>query len=100
MCTVMYAACAPLLMAQFLIVVQATIARRDTLLALFDLVADVQPDIAVKLLRCVKHLTRDPSMLLPLHVRTAPHCSAAIDLSGDTCRRRTCQLRLQDPTRA
>jgi len=53
----------------FLVVVQATIARRDTLLALCDLVADVQPDIAVKLLRCVKHLTRDPSMLLPLYVR-------------------------------
>ena len=53
---------------------QAVIARRDTLLALFDLVVDVQADVAVKLLRCVKHLTRDPSMLLPLYVR-APAAS-------------------------
>ena len=54
---------------------QATIARRDTLLALFDLVADVQAEVAVKLLRCVKHLTRDPSMLLPLYVRLQPQIS-------------------------
>ena len=61
---------------------QAVIARRDTLLALFDLVADVQADIAAKLLRCVKHLTRDPSMLLPLYVRTtdALECQA-VDVS-------------------
>ena len=51
---------------------QASIARRDTLLALFEMVTDLRPDIAVKLLRCVKHLTRDPSMLLPLYVRYPP----------------------------
>ena len=61
--------------------VKAVIARRDTLLALFDLVADVQPDIAVKLLRTVKHLTRDPSMLLPLYVRT----SHALSVMRLTC---------------
>lgn len=44
------------------------------------MVTDLRADIAVKLLRCVKHLTRDPSMLLPLYVRHNPTepCAASL----------------------
>ena len=66
---------------------QASIARRDTLLTLFEMLPDLRSDIAVKLLRCVKLLTRDPSMLLPLYVRTLSSSSCAYPCDIYTVRR-------------
>lgn len=50
-------------------VVKAALGRRDTLLAMFEVMRKLEPTALLKCLKCLKLLTFDPALLQPLQVR-------------------------------
>jgi hypothetical protein len=48
---------------------QASLARRETLLQLIEVAHALPPAPALQLLRALRALTADPALLLPLYVR-------------------------------
>lgn len=52
--------------------VKARLCRNDTLLCQFELMQAVEPELLLKLLKSLKHLTLDPSTLPALQVKLKP----------------------------
>lgn len=52
--------------------VKGHLCRNDTLLCQFDLMQAVEPELLLKLLKSLKHLTLDPSTLPALQVMSIP----------------------------
>ena len=64
-------------------VVKGVLGRRDTLLAMFEVMRKVNAATLLKCLKCLKLLTFDPALLQPLQVspRPADHTFSSTQLS-------------------